>query len=201
MQGVWVGSLVGELRTHMLCGMAKKMGLQQMNEWIKSDTYSLLLYWKEYKETNPSQTLIPQLALSQATFTKSVRSFMSLPVWTAMEWEGALCPVHRDGGSRVITILSLCSQVHRSQSLEFPGGVRHGRPPWLRARSENAERSPGLRLCRQRRTWWCLLRSDSTLAFRYGRTKIEVSPAPRRLSVPEKSEFWIRSLPGITLCI
>ena len=39
----------------------------------------LLLYWKEYKETNPSQTLIPQLALSQATFTKSVRSFMSLP--------------------------------------------------------------------------------------------------------------------------
>lgn len=59
---------------------------------------------------------------------------------------------------------------------------------------ECRQRSHGPGLCRLRGTWWCHLGSEGALTSRYGRTKIEVSPAPRRLSVAEKGEPCMSSL-------
>ena len=44
--GVWVRSLVGELRSHMLHGMAKKQNKINRKEWCKVILLEkLILYW------------------------------------------------------------------------------------------------------------------------------------------------------------
>jgi len=53
MQGVWVGSLVRELRTHMLCGVAKKNG-SSTSEWMNKKWYIQFIIVLERVQRNKS---------------------------------------------------------------------------------------------------------------------------------------------------
>lgn len=67
-------------------------------------------------ESNPSQTsVVPGLCKSP-----HIHQICESPqVWTAMGWEGALCPVYGDGGSRTTAILGLCSAIYRPTDLSL----------------------------------------------------------------------------------